>query len=84
MRPKPLASFSAELLLHDVARLRCRPRSRLGLAHGAASAPGTPLGCQLQIKPSRVGFRAANLALPVTSSWALCVRVDRKGAEKKG
>jgi hypothetical protein len=42
------------------------------------------LSYQLRLTPSQVGVGVANLALPVTSGSALCVRAPHgKGAEKK-
>jgi hypothetical protein len=43
---------------------------------------GQALSCQLRLTPSRVVFGVANLAPPVTSGSALCVRVGRKGGSE--
>jgi hypothetical protein len=56
----------------------------------ASTRPATPLAamrafsCQLPVTPSRVGMGVANLAPSVTSGSQLCVRVGKRGAEKKG
>ena len=46
-------------------------------------APGKPLSGQLRLTPSRVGVGVVNLAPPVTSRLALCVRVGKEGLQRR-
>ena len=64
-------------------RVPFRPRGGLDEARDAAGG-NEAFSCQLPVTPSRVGVGVANLAPSVTSGSQLCVRVGKRGAEKKG